>query len=225
MKKKLVLIIITIFSLTITTSCNKDEEKNVDMCADGIQNGDETDIDCGGECQACEDLFLCESTNSNMMVPFDVINKWVMEQASGQGTGTYKYTLIGTEVLDSKTYYKINVEQGFGSDYLEYYRVDVSGDVFTRNEYDDEEYLYVSENKEVGYEWSRSIGGDSFKLISNNASIETPKCNYSGLIEIEHYHNGSLSDKYYYKKGLGRVFKQSFGYFAGTMYLESIELQ
>ena len=29
-------------------------------CTDGLQNGDESDIDCGGECQACEVGLACE---------------------------------------------------------------------------------------------------------------------------------------------------------------------
>ena len=33
------------------TSCGKDE--NNGTCSDGIKNQDETDIDCGGACQAC----------------------------------------------------------------------------------------------------------------------------------------------------------------------------
>ena len=228
MKKYLVLIIVAMFSLTFTISCNKDEkeEEEIDMCTDGIQNGDETDIDCGGECQSCEELFLCEGTNSNMLIPYDKIEEWVMPRASGFGTGTYKYTLVGTEEIDSNTYYKINVYQGInGWDYFEYYRISANGEVFTRNEYDEVDYLYVSDIKEVGYEWSRPTGGDSFKLTSKTASIETSKCNYTGLIEIEHYHNGELYDKFYYKKGLGRVFTESFGMFAGTRYLKSISLQ
>lgn len=39
--------------VTVTTSCNEDEPETVATCTDGIQNGTETDIDCGGSCAAC----------------------------------------------------------------------------------------------------------------------------------------------------------------------------
>ena len=39
-------------AITLLISCNKEEEP-VETCSDGIQNQDETGIDCGGTCQAC----------------------------------------------------------------------------------------------------------------------------------------------------------------------------
>jgi len=41
--------------LSLTYSCGEDEEPivEVDLCTDGIQNGEETDVDCGGTCDAC----------------------------------------------------------------------------------------------------------------------------------------------------------------------------
>lgn len=45
---KRLIYLIVIGSLTLTSSCNKDE-----TCSDGIQNGDETGIDCGGSCSPC----------------------------------------------------------------------------------------------------------------------------------------------------------------------------
>jgi len=40
----------------LTVSCNKDDGNDPEVvatCNDGIQNGDETGVDCGGSCQAC----------------------------------------------------------------------------------------------------------------------------------------------------------------------------
>ena len=39
------------------TSCEKDDPTPAPQatCDDGIQNGDETGIDCGGSCSACEE--------------------------------------------------------------------------------------------------------------------------------------------------------------------------
>ena len=33
-----------------------DNDTDVATCSDGIQNGTETGIDCGGDCQPCADL-------------------------------------------------------------------------------------------------------------------------------------------------------------------------
>ena len=42
------------FFATTWTACDKeDEEMEVATCTDGIMNGDETGIDCGGTCDAC----------------------------------------------------------------------------------------------------------------------------------------------------------------------------
>ncbi|MEM6730449.1 MAG: hypothetical protein AAF658_02770 [Myxococcota bacterium] len=47
----------------LSTGCSRDLEELVTAadfnCADGLQNGDETDTDCGGSCDACPDLSFC----------------------------------------------------------------------------------------------------------------------------------------------------------------------
>ncbi|WP_438710889.1 hypothetical protein ACSTS3_19845 [Aquimarina muelleri] len=52
--------ILLIFTLTLTTiasivSCSSDDDKSGggSSCTDGIQNGNETNVDCGGSCNAC----------------------------------------------------------------------------------------------------------------------------------------------------------------------------
>lgn len=53
--KKLILSILTVSAL-VFSSCGSDEPSIiVDTCNDGIKNGDETEIDCGGSCQPCSD--------------------------------------------------------------------------------------------------------------------------------------------------------------------------
>ncbi len=53
--KKLILSLLTVSTL-ILSSCGSDEPNIiVDTCNDGIKNGDETAIDCGGSCKPCSD--------------------------------------------------------------------------------------------------------------------------------------------------------------------------
>lgn len=48
---KLALLSLALVSLAVTwNSCDKEDEPT---CTDGIQNGDETGVDCGGSCAAC----------------------------------------------------------------------------------------------------------------------------------------------------------------------------
>lgn len=53
MKKRIVAL--ALFGGMIFTSCSSDDD-NVEIftCTDGIRNGDETDVDCGGSCTPCE---------------------------------------------------------------------------------------------------------------------------------------------------------------------------
>ncbi|MFD0761475.1 hypothetical protein ACFQZW_05225 [Lutibacter aestuarii] len=56
MKKQLLTLMIMIAAMAVVISCgNDDDESTLATCSDGIQNGDETGIDCGGSsCQPCE---------------------------------------------------------------------------------------------------------------------------------------------------------------------------
>ncbi len=48
---KLFLLLFALSGIVLTTySCDKDDEAT---CSDGIQNGSETGVDCGGDCDAC----------------------------------------------------------------------------------------------------------------------------------------------------------------------------
>ncbi|QCX00435.1 DUF4331 domain-containing protein [Aggregatimonas sangjinii] len=49
-------IILSVFTLVALAACNNDDNDVavVPTCSDGIMNGDETGIDCGGTCEPCE---------------------------------------------------------------------------------------------------------------------------------------------------------------------------
>ncbi len=74
------LLCMAIFSLMVITSCSNDDDMDdiVDTptCNDGIMNGDETGVDCGGSCDPCEEeepmlgrrteLFVTNNENGNI---------------------------------------------------------------------------------------------------------------------------------------------------------------
>ncbi|PQJ80131.1 hypothetical protein [Polaribacter porphyrae] len=54
MKKQILSILIVLTSFTFVVSCGSDDPVITASCSDGIQNGDETGVDCGGSsCQPC----------------------------------------------------------------------------------------------------------------------------------------------------------------------------
>ncbi|MGW8315274.1 MAG: hypothetical protein ACWGNV_06715, partial [Bacteroidales bacterium] len=53
MKRFLIIALGIIVSVLI--GCSNDPDPDPSTCSDGIMNGNETDIDCGGDCQPCFD--------------------------------------------------------------------------------------------------------------------------------------------------------------------------
>ena len=55
MKKQVLKFLLAIASVTFVVSCASDDDPvSSSTCTDGIQNGDETGVDCGGSsCQPC----------------------------------------------------------------------------------------------------------------------------------------------------------------------------
>ncbi len=62
--KNLFSCLLVFLTIAMITSCGDDEN-----CSDGIQNGNETGIDCGGECAACETTV--EEDKANIQKTFD----------------------------------------------------------------------------------------------------------------------------------------------------------
>ncbi|MGB3149451.1 MAG: DUF4856 domain-containing protein [Maribacter sp.] len=59
---KKIIIVLALFGGFIFTSCESDDGGEVDTCSDGIMNGDETGVDCGGSCAPCETVIDNPST-------------------------------------------------------------------------------------------------------------------------------------------------------------------
>ncbi len=69
MRKQFLTLMIMIVSATFVTSCGSDDDDNpIAACGDGIQNGDETGIDCGGStCEPCAtDTVLAGDVTDNV---------------------------------------------------------------------------------------------------------------------------------------------------------------
>lgn len=55
----LLFVMLAAITLTLTSCKNDDDTPTVATCTDGIKNGNETGIDCGGACKACEATPTC----------------------------------------------------------------------------------------------------------------------------------------------------------------------
>jgi hypothetical protein len=82
------------FGSTDTTNFCVDNRGPQPTCSDGIQNGEETDIDCGGpDCEPCEGV--CTDISVTVSVTFDAYpeeNSWILNDASGATIASANYT-------------------------------------------------------------------------------------------------------------------------------------
>lgn len=77
--KKLLMNLMVILSLAVVFSCGKDDDEMmiIENCTDGIQNGTETGIDCGGDCSPC--VTTVEEDKANVQRSFDDLTGCAME--------------------------------------------------------------------------------------------------------------------------------------------------
>jgi len=213
---KKVLFLVIMFSLTIITNCKNDENELEQV----FISTDTTELNCQGECQE----YLCNGSNNTMFIPFDVVRKWKIS-STGILASSYLDIYVGTEVIDSQNYYRIN--KTINSEIIEstYYRINIDGEIFIRKSNDSNDYLFVSEIKNIGYEWEMPDTNTSYKIVSKDASIDTSICSYTELIKIEVYKSGNLNSTRYFKKGLGLVFESFESFESWNKYLKNIELQ
>ncbi|MFC4095434.1 hypothetical protein [Euzebyella saccharophila] len=93
MKKKIFSIMLGLAALTLVVSCSDDDNgpSNDPTCSDGIMNGDETGIDCGGSCTPCseepaetEDLEgeVTENTELDASIAYNLTGAYVVKSGS-----------------------------------------------------------------------------------------------------------------------------------------------
>lgn len=179
-------------------------------CSDGIQNQGETGIDCGGPCTACSN-FICDGNASNPYYPLAKNNVWHYDWVNAS-------TDIDARVSDSATFAGnkfYHVVDYFSSSSFDngsrYLRVDASQNIKLYYTSSSTEYLYIPSAPTLNQSWPFPdlIGGaGTRKVMDLNASISVPACSYTGCLKIQDFMaSGSASTIYYYKKGLGMVYK------------------
>ena len=226
MKKQNLKAIALLFCVLIINSCGKDDEDK-GTCTDGIQNQSETGVDCGGPCTACPTCtdgiqnqsetgvdcggpcgacpVICTGNGQNSYFPMAQNNVWKYGGYSDT-TSDYQITISGTQVFNSVTYNKFAKDDYFSSLLYFYYRVDGSGNIHEYSDPYNMEYLFIPANPTVNQKWGIT-GDDTLKVASINATVTTPVCSYTGCLQIDRIDggSGSVSVRYYFKKGFGMV--------------------
>ena len=90
MKKTFFSLMLGLATLAFVASCSDDDSipTNDPTCTDGIQNGDETGVDCGGSCTPCssatQDLEgdVTEDTELDATVAYNLTGAYVVKSGS-----------------------------------------------------------------------------------------------------------------------------------------------
>jgi hypothetical protein len=86
------------------------------------------------------------------------------------------------------------------------------------------DYLEVPANPQLNQTWESGTGFTK-KVTNISASKKTTYCSYTGLLEITEYYGTSVFAIFYYKKGLGLVYKIEKGFSTSTFELYSVTLK
>lgn len=93
-------------------------------CSDGIKNGDETGIDCGGSCTPCPSTSYCASSASNTNYEYiDAIQLGTFNYKSGNNGGYANLSQVIISLAKGATYALTITPWRKGSTYKEYYHV------------------------------------------------------------------------------------------------------
>ena len=122
--------------------------------------------------------------------------------------GSVKYAHIYDSALFSDVYMRENT---------------ANHNIYFYNDNNGNEYLAIPGSPTLNQSWTSAFGTRTVTNLS--ASKSTSGCSYSGLLEITEVASGTTT-KYYYKKGLGMVYKvQSGTSFPDEYTLTSVSLK
>ena len=115
MKKTFLSLVLSLTTVVFIASCSNDDDDptNDPTCTDGIQNGDEKGIDCGGSCSACETETIDLSGDVTEDTTLDAANSYELSGAYVVKSGSTLTIPAGTTIVASGgTSAYIAVERG-----------------------------------------------------------------------------------------------------------------
>ncbi|CAL2089187.1 conserved exported protein of unknown function [Tenacibaculum sp. 190524A02b] len=75
MRKQIITMVMMAMTMAFVVSCGDDNPIPTGSCSDGIQNGDETGVDCGGSCKPCSNADLSGEISSEVTLDASVTYK------------------------------------------------------------------------------------------------------------------------------------------------------
>ncbi|MEI6766704.1 MAG: hypothetical protein WCM76_13805 [Bacteroidota bacterium] len=167
---------------------------------------------------------LCDGNGSSSYFPLVLNNYWKYYFVGQSQEPTL--TVIGTNTYNSKSYFRLEDNTGLMQVSDIYLReVSSSHDIMAYNSSTNSESLYLPGSPTLNQTWAYT-SSISRKVTNLSATYTTSSCSYTGLLEITVSVNGSVTDKEYYKKGLGMVASVSQGIFGGmTFKIEALSLK
>ena len=185
---------IALFSITMIGGCKKETATTNTTCTDGIKNGTETGIDCGGSCNACttavakvKTVTLQTSVLYTDSLIYDSQGRQIVYDGGANNYGTYTYNgSTVTKTVQSScsgnpcTYYLIYT---LNANNLATYRIyrDGAYTSFTQSTFDAEGHLLT----EISIDSSTGLSRDTIINTWTNGNLTT---SYSGSVNpFGHY--------------------------------------
>lgn len=171
---------------------------------------------------------VCSGSVGTEYFPLNIGDSYTLEY---QNSFQMTYNIYGKTTLGATTWAQSKTTTPFGNDTT--YMAKFADGSFRSADLDGGELIdtiiLIPANPVVGTTWTDNEGTE-YEVTSVNASLTTPACTYSGLLEISEKYMGEAtpSSKSYYKKGVGLVANQCLandcmGF--DLMYLKSMNLQ
>ncbi len=165
-------------------------------CTDGIQNGNETGVDCGGDCSPCgggNDDYCSGSGQDTEYEWIETVSFGGINNTSGSNGGYGDFTSQGTSVEQGSTY-PIVLTPGFSSGaYDEYFQVwidfNADGDFDDAGElaFDAGNTSTTAVNGSIAIPTSAAIGSTRMRVAMRWNEAPNGPCGVFGFGEVEDY--------------------------------------
>lgn len=169
---------------------------------------------------------LCDGVASNSFYPLDSLNNWtyVLKYSSSIQSVRPSPKVERFVTYNSKKYAEIKDGSIYFTD--AYIREDaVTHNVYRYKSSNSTEYLEIPGTPTLNQTWPSGYG-TTLTVTNLSASKNTTKCTYTGLLEITDVNTqAGITQKLYYKKGLGLVSRISVSGSSSDLALDVVILK
>jgi hypothetical protein len=167
---------------------------------------------------------LCDGNSKNTFMPLDSANNWKYDYSKSQTIGG-NIRVIDHYIFNDKTYAVLKDQSDLMYINEVYLREDADNhNIYSWSESKGMDYLLVPANPQLNQTWE-SATGFTKKVTNTAATKKTTYCTYTGILEITEYYGTTEWAIYYYKKGLGLVYKIEKGFSTSTYELYFVTLK